>query len=309
MSTISPFKGIPNSWDFLPYNELFYDSVRLKTEERYGKHATLVDLSYAMNTFGNVKFFEWFPDLYKSKEELLSNEDEQIKAYWQTTFPTINDNEFGDYLHALTHIRSLSAHTNMGEAMLIPDNFYNIGVNFPIFTTTNKELKLEDCSQSPYETFKLGSLPIKPEKLFILNIRACSWTHNRRVKGMYKDHVGLADFPEENVSDKFLRKPKNPFEERLAYNTVRAIYMDEKFKALGSSKVSFIHTPVNISSKESYLLAYTDKEEGHWIHKISTIIKSNNSEQALQEIVNTTGGHSSFAKFLASNTIKELKLK
>lgn len=304
----SPFDGVPNAWDFTPYTKIYYDAVKLTTEEEFGKQATLVDVSKAMNTHGNIKFFEWFPDLYKSKEELFNAENKELKSYWQPEFPMVNDNEYGDYLHALTHIRARASHTNMGEAMLIPDNFYTIGVSFPVFTTTHKGRKLEDCAESPFETFKLGDTAIPPEKLFLLNIRVCSWAHNRRVKGMYKEEHGLADFPDKNVSNHFLMKPKNPFEDRLSHNTIRAIYMDEKFKLLGSTHTSFIHTPVNISSKESYMFAFTEEEEDQWISKIDKIIKTENSSTALQEIVNTTGDHSTTAKKIAANTIKILKL-
>ena len=294
---IAPFKGIPTAWDYVPYSDAYFESVKKRVVEEYGEHATTLNTTRAMNGLGNIVFFEKFPDL-------LNTDKEALGPLYQPRFPIINNNPITDFAHGLSHIRSRSSHTNMGEAMLVPDHYYTLGIKYKKLTTLNMGMPLSDCPKAPFEDSPYRNLKIPYHHLVLLDIRRVAM--QAPYKRTYKEDLFKADFPkEETISTHFHTKPINTFEQRLSHNLVRAIYMDEKFKLFGSSQKSFIHTPVSTSSKEPYTIIFTDDEEDGWIKKIAQQVQATDPIKEFQMIVNTTGKHSSNAEKLAATTVKE----
>jgi len=297
---IRPFKGIPSAYDFILCNNRYFESVKKLTIELFGENATMLQASRSMNKHGNIDFFRSFPDLFNVSKETL-------KDCWEPEFGLAHNNPYADYLHGLSHIRSRSSHTCIGEALLVPDNFYNIGARYSEYALLNKTKTLNECKASPYEIFDLAKKPIPHQKLHLMSIRFSASRFQDRenyfYKNIYKEGLHKVEMPTERVSNHFLTQPLNHFEDRLSHNVVRAIYMDEKFKKYGSKQTSFIHTPVSVSHKESYQLLFSNEEQDHWIQLIADAIKSDKAQLRLQKIVNTTGTHSSDAQQMAKETI------
>ncbi len=300
---INIFEGIPTAMDYMPYSRRYYKMVKNTVVATFGEHANMLQATRAMNSHGNVLYFTWFPDLYNTEKETLGQ-------FYRPQFRLAGGNKFADYLHGLTHIRSRSEHTNMGEALVIPDNYYTVGVRYQNYLNTNKDKLLIDCTLSPYEEFGMANNKISYKKLWLMNIRFDTFKYQTKTmtfyKEIYKEAVFKADFPDERASEDFLKEPINPFETRLSYNIIRSIFMDEKFKMFSSQHKAFIHTPIATSIKESHTLIFTDTIEDEWIDKLTNLTKSANPVKSLGEIINTTTKQDDYPQKIAANTAKEI---
>lgn len=290
--------------DYRAHAKSYYKIIERNTVRKFGAHATTYDAKTMMNHFGNLLFFSWFPDIFPTDKE-------RLQELWRPTFSLVGRSKYADFLHGLTHIRSRSEHTNMGESVLVPDNLYALGIRYSNYFNINRDKRLEECSLSPFDQFELGNEPISYKKLFLLNVRFDAYKYQDKNMVLYEksylEGMFKKDFPNEKPSEKFLTHPLNAFEKRLSKNVVRAIYMDEKFKWYGSSKKSFIHTPVSTSIKEPYFIIFSNKEEDQWIEKISAALYRSNTNSKLGEIFNTTNTKDSIPQQIAKNTIKELR--
>jgi len=293
---IKNFSGVPDAWDYIPYADAYYQVIKQATIEIYGKNATLLDATIAMRSYGNVIFFEKFPDL-------LNKTKDKLGPLYQPTFPIIADNPTTDFTHGLSHIRSRSSHTNMGEAMLVPDHYYNLGIKYRNLTSLNKGKEVESCNTAPIENSHYKNIKIPYQNLILIDIRRVAIQApyiKTYIDGLYK-----ADFPKTNkISAQFHLKPLNTFEKRLSYNLVRTIYLDEKFKTLSSTQSSFINTPINISSTESFELAFTNEKEDNWILKLHEWVVSSNGAKKLAELYNSVNRKSDASKIFAAKTAK-----
>jgi len=298
-----PFKGIPNAYDFIPYSKLYYKLVEQRTVEEFGPHATLHQANKSMSLHGNVRFFKWFPDLFGTNKE-------ELGKFYQRKFNLVAQNHFTDFVHGLTHIRSRSEHTNLGEALVVPDNLYMNGAPYPKYYDLNKGLKLSECKQSPYEQLGIGNARFPYLKVYNMSVRSRAYSFQREAfdlyHGIYKKDQIKADFPKEQPSVKFFTNPLNPYEDRLSHNVVRTIYMDEKFKMKSSQQKSFIHTPVSVSCTEHYSLVFTEAEEDHWIDKIHQGVKMKMGKTRLSSISGITTHKDTDAHKIADCTIKTL---
>lgn len=297
-----PFKGIPNALDYVPYSKAYYKVLEQYTYETYGKEATMLDATKVMNQFGNVAYFHWFPEMFKTEQNKLG-------PFYQPTFTLAARSEFTDYLHGLTHLRSRSEHTFLGEAMAVPDNLFSNGIGYGAFSVINADRSLEDCNLSLYETFELKNSMLPFRYLYRTDIIFETFffqnEENKHYK-IYREGHFKSDIPSTRVNLEFLFNPNNVFEERLAHNTIRAIFMDMKFREFSSLKKAFINTAPSDSSKESCSIIFTTDEEDQWIDKIDGILKSDSRKFELQTIINTTSERDSKAQKLAADTIKEL---
>lgn len=298
-----PFEGIPSPEDSAPYAKMYYQLVEMTVLDKFGPDANLLQASMAMNLNGNLKFFRWFPDLFETNRLKLGR-------FFSPTFKIAGNNQYADYLHGLTHIRSRSEHTNLGESLVVPDNLYTVGVRYQKYLATNKEKTLEECELSPFEEFKLGESAFPLEKLLLMNIRFDAFQFQARkmefYKAIYKEGKFKADFPLDKPSNNFFTQPVNSFEKRLSYNVVRSIFMDEKFKNYSSLNLPFIKTPVSISHKEPYHLVFSSESEDVWIDKIYSSIISNNPHADLNKILNQIELSGKSEEELAIATSKKL---
>jgi len=297
---IVAFKGIPSPFDYVPYEKAYYQTVKNRTIEEFGEHATLLDATRAMNLLGNVSFFKKFPDLYNCTEEALG-------YLYQPEFEVL-ENEFTDFEHGLSHIRAQAAHTSMGESMLKPDQFYLTGMRYPFIMKVGHQIDLKKCSYhlqkiSPLNQFNLPHPTFVKMELYRVGIR--HRPNFQAYRNTYHSDKYQIDYPEKtHLSKKFFTNPANEFEKRLSLQLVRAIYMDEKFKKYSSYQTSFISAPVNVTTKESYKLAFTNDEENQWINKIAQIVLTSTPKNQLQTIVNTTHSKSNNPQIVATETIK-----
>jgi len=299
---IPVFKGIPNALDYISYSNLYYKAIEKNTYEIYGKSATMLDATKVMNGFGNVAYFHWFPDIFKQTKA-------ELGRFYQPTFSLAAQSEFSDYLHGLTHLRSRSEHTFLGEILAVPDNLYSNGVGYSTFIEMNRNIHLNQCTQLLFDLFELDKQRISYKLLYKTNIIYNTFFFQKEENTHYKIYLEeyfKVDIPTKRTGMDYLTNPANPFEIRLGNNTIRAIYMDIKFKEFGSQKKAFIHTSVADSSKESCANIFSTKEEDFWINKIHEILRSDSSKSQLQQIVNSTITKDSSAQKLAVDTIKEL---
>jgi len=294
---IKDFRGIPKPMDYIPYEKVYYNAVQERTIAEFGKEATLLDATRAMNLLGNVSFFKKFPDLFNTTKETLGH-------LYQPQFEIL-ENEFTDFEHGLCHIRAMSAHTSIGESLLKPDQSYLTGMRYSQIKDLGKKIGL-DCTSNlkDFSTFSRLKLPHPTIAKMELHLQYTR-TFPTLYKSTYKTDLFQADYPEEKrLSKQFFTTPKNSFECRLSHQLIRAVYMDEKFKKYSSIQLSYIDSPINTTTKESYELAFTNKEEDLWIEKIANIVINPNPKKQLQTIVNTTGSQSDNTQIIASEAVK-----
>lgn len=297
---MEPYKGIPNAIDFIPYEFYHYELVRQRTLDEFGKSATLLDATTAMNMLGNVSFFSLFPDLFNSTKESLG-------YFYQPTFEIL-DNPFTDFEHALSHIRSKCSHTSMGESMLKPDQFFMTGMSYMRL----KKLKFK----KPFEESKMSLLQCSPYSVAKIPRSILILMDLKRIgirdkipflpyKLTYLPNKFQVDYPEEKkLGTSFHLQYANVFEQRLGLQLVRAVFMDEKYKMLSSTKTSFINTPIGLTTKEPYYLAFTNEVEDQWIHKITDCLHKPNRKEILAQIVNTTHDRSDNIQKIAAGTVE-----
>lgn len=302
LTDLKPFKGIPNALDFRIYSDIYYSRILDQIKEEYGESATTLDANQVMNTHGNVDYFKWFPDLYGQTEE-------ELGSFYQPSFSYVSNNMYADFIHGLTHIRSRSAHTSMGEAMLLPDNFIAIGVPFNRYVRNNLDKELTECTQTIADEYNFNKR-VLPHRRVVLNrvkIGTSRYISPEEVgyAQTYKPSVIKADLPNAPISDNFLITPANPFEQRLSSNVIRAIYMDEKFKMYSSLKKPFAHTPVSIAATEKYDIIFASEEEENWILKLSSIMINSRRKDRIRELLNTSSTKDSYARKIAYATIIE----
>lgn len=269
-NSISQYKGIPSPKDFISYNVLYYQSVKDWTVKLFGHKATFVDVMKTMYFHGNVLYFRWFPDLFHHDREKLGK-------FFNPIFRPIEDNEFADYLHNLTHIRSESSHTNLGEALALSDNFINNKVKFQLFLKQYEETPLDEIERTPSDIFGQSSEIKKilgEKKALLFEIIKETWIYQKPdmifYQDIYKEQSFKKEFPQQKPNLDFLILPKNDFELRMRNNLFRAIYLDEKFKFYSTSKAYFSDTPIKQSINEHYLLLFTDMTERKFLKDISS---------------------------------------
>jgi len=298
---LPPFKGVPNAIDFMPYSKFYFQAIEKCTYGKYGKEATMLDATKVMNEFGNVGYFHWFPDIFKTTKK-------ELGKFYQPRF-ALAESEFTDFIHGLTHLRSRSEHTFLGETLAVPDNLYNNGVGFGIFMQMNRDTPVKDCKEILYNQFKLHEEKIPPRRLLTMHIMHNTFFFQKEENTHYQiylDGYFKVDIPTKRIAKDYLINPQNPFEQRLGYNTLRTIYLDMKFIEMGSKKKPFIHTAPADSCKESCKNIFTTKEEDFWIKKIYQSLIRGSTKKLLQKIVNTTSSKDSYAQKLATHTIKEI---
>lgn len=299
---IENFNGIPNAMDYLPYEIVYYNAVKERTVAEFGKHATLLNATRAMNMLGNVCYFKKFPDIYNSSKEDLG-------FLYQTEFPILG-NEFNDFEHGLSHIRSLAAHTSMGESLLKPDQLYFTGMRYGFMMKTGNNIDLNNCPLNLRRISPLSKFNMPRHSFLKIELHRLGIRHRPNFdsyKNIYHSDKHQFDYPEAiHLTKKHFTEPANNFEKRLGLQLVRAIYMDEKFKKFSASQNYFFLTPIKDTIHESYELAFTNEKENLWIHKINDIVVNPSPKEQLQTIVNTTGNQSSDAQILAAETIKVL---
>lgn len=262
------FNGIPTPIQFINYNYAYYDSVKELTAEFYGPTATIANAVETMNLHGNMVFFNWFPDLYQTDKAILKN-------FCNPVFTPVGGNEFADYLHGLTHIRSLSSHTNLGEALAVIDNMINNKVRYQRFMNKYKDTPLQSIDLKPADLLSdLGRSQVLDDnkKIVLFDIIKETWAYQRRdmvfYERTYQDGAFKQEFPAERPSNDFLRNPVNDFEQRMQKNFIRALFLDEKFKLYSSHKQYFSNTPINISHAEPCQLVFTNSNENNLIDAI-----------------------------------------
>lgn len=297
---MNSFRGIPSPFDYLDYETAHYDAVRQKTLDVYGASATLVDATKAMNTLGNVSFFEFFPDILNSTKEKLG-------YLYQPSFETL-DNEFTDYEHALSHIRAKCSHTSMGESMLKPDQFYMMGMSYMRIKNLRLNTSYQECAYTPMQLSQYKGTIIPYPKMVLMDLRRIGIRDKipfTAYRNTYHEGKFQIDYPaEKKLSATFHTQPVNDFEKRLSLQLIRAIYMDEKYKTYSSTMTSYIHTPISASTKESYELVFTNQEENQWIQKVAALLQDPTQKEKLTSIVNTTHDKSSDAQKIASKAIQ-----
>lgn len=265
---IHPYKGIPTTLEFVPYNHVYYGSLKRWTPTLFGDSASIRDVIQTMYFHGNVIFFKWFPDLYETNRDRLG-------IFFNPIFKPVNNNKFADYLHNLTHIRSLSSHTNLGEALAVIDNLIFNKVSFQTYMNSHSDKELEELAVSPDDLKQASEVDtlLSKEKQQLFEMIKHTWGFQRTemtfYQNTYKEGQFKKEFPTEQPKLTFLSVPANEFEERMKHNLIRAIVLDEKFKFYSDPKTYFSETPVKLSSMQSYELIFTNDEENKLIELLN----------------------------------------
>lgn len=303
---IETYQGIPNALEFIPYANAYYDEVQNKTIEQYGSNATILDAVKAMNDTGNLTFFEKIPELYGVTKE-------ELGKFYQPKFKILNDNHLIDFLHGVSHIRSKSEHTLLGEIMLSLDQYYSIGMNYDSLYQQESPKDLSEFKQTPFEICDFRNMKFPYQALILMNVRKVAIQRELVTKAYrltYKPDKYLAElyfdkYPDaKKLSNNFHKNPLNPIEVRASQNLVRAVFMDEKFKLLSSLKSSFIQTPINTSISEKYNLIFTNQEEESWLEKLNAMLLNKEAKTEFASLINTTSNKSSYPQKIAAETAK-----
>lgn len=289
------FVGIPASQDLDIYRAKYYASVEVLTYLNYGEGATTADAVRSMDSHGNSWFYDSFPDVYKKKEDLGKK--------YQTSFKPVNDNTYANFIHGLTHIRSLSEQTPLGEMLLLPDQFYTINSPYDFFATHNMGRYLNKIDL-PVHANKEHQL-FKPEKwlnntLGLINYYRGEYEEYYKDKNLETHFLGGRNY----IGANFLANPENEFETKLSHNFVRTLFMDEKFKYYGSSRLPFIDTPVKTSSSEPASIVFSTEEENSWVKRIHDEMLTKGKTGVNQVMIDDRKG--THAERIATQTAKEL---
>jgi hypothetical protein len=277
---IKPFKGIPTVLDYILYNQLYYSSVREHCKSNF-EDATILDVVKTMNSFGNLLYFNWFPDLYNTSREKLGQ-------FFNPVFRPVNGNEYADFLHGLTHIRSMSSHTNLGEAMVIPDNFINIGVPYRTFLNLYKDNPLQECTK-PTNAFFPQAEKAKSSQFQLFSVCAESKRFLRKGMVFYKDIYKEGFFKADIGNDgspgiNFLFAPQTSTEQRMSNNFIRAIFLNEKFRLQSGLNKSYKETPVSeLYDLPADLLFTSDLEDRELAELNALITKELSAKEILSK--------------------------